>query len=271
MQKFKTWKWLSILCALIILLNFAPKHIFEVHTVNSSLSRSVYLWYYLPHNEGEQPLPMEKAKYKMNYDVLYAGGAEDKVIYLTFDDCPENDNIPKILDIMKKHNATGTFFMTENYIRKHPDVIRRIVCEGSLVSNHTAHHVLVTNLSFEKFQAELKSVEDAYFEVTGQQLLKYFRPPQGQFNEVTLDYTARLGYTTVFWSFRYKDWDVNNQPSEQEAYNMIMKETHPGMIILLHCQSKTNLKILDRIMTDWEAKGYTFETIDHAPDSYLPV
>lgn len=235
------------------------------------MSKTVYMWYYLPNEEGEQPQPMEKAEYIKNYDVLYVGAPEEKVIYLTFDDCPDNDNIPIILDTLKKHSATGAFFMTETYIRRHPDVINRIVSEGSLVCNHTANHVLVTNLSFEKFQAELKGVEDAYFEVTGKQLPKYFRPPQGQFNEVTLSYTEQLGYTTVFWSFRYTDWDVNNQISEQAAYNTIMNETHPGMIVLLHCQSKTNLKILDKIMTDWEAQGYIFETLDNAPNSYLPV
>ncbi len=271
MKKYQIWACLYSLVILVALLNLAAKGFFNARPVSSSMSQTVYSWYYLPHKEGQQPEPMEKAKYIRNYDALYVGAADEKIIYLTFDDCPNNDNIPTILDTLKKHHAGAAFFMTETYIRSHPDVIQRIVSEGSLVCNHTANHVLVTNLSFEKFQAELKGVEDAYFEVTGQQLPKYFRPPQGQFNEVTLSYTEQLGYTTVFWSFRYVDWEVNNQPSEQKAYDTIMGETHPGMIILLHSQSKTNVKILDKIMTDWESEGYTFKTLDDAPNSYLPI
>lgn len=221
-----------------------------------------FMWYYLPHDEEQQPKPMEKAGYIKDYDVLYVGNPDKKIIYLTFDDCPENGNIPSILDILEQHHAPASFFMTEVYIRKHPDVIRRIVGDGYLVCNHTSNHIRVTRLSFEKFKAELKGVEDAFREVTGKEIAKYFRPPQGAFNETSLSYTEEMGYTTVFWSFRYVDWEVNNQPSEDAAYKTIIKETHPGEIVLLHCQSKTNVCVLDRVMTTWEQQGYTFGSID---------
>jgi peptidoglycan-N-acetylmuramic acid deacetylase len=220
-----------------------------------------FMWYYLPHDEEEQPEPMEKAGYLKDYDVIYIGSPDRKVIYLTFDDCPENGNISSILDVLEEHHAPAAFFMTEVFIRKHPDVIRRIDGDGYLVCNHTAHHVSVTRLSFDKLKAEIKGVEDAFREVTGKELDKYFRPPQGKFNETSLSYTEELGYTTVFWSFRYTDWEVNNQPSEDAAYNTIMKETHPGEIVLLHCQSKTNVKVLDRVLDSWEQQGYTFGSI----------
>ena len=230
--------------------------------INSPISTAEYMWYYLPHESEMQPRPMEKAKYIQNYNVLYVGEPEDKAIYLTFDDCPENGNIPGILDILEKHNASAAFFMTEAYIRKHPDIIRRIVSDGNLVCNHTSHHISVTRLSFEKFKAELRGVEEAYSEVTGQELPKFFRPPQGKFTELTLSYAEQLGYTTVFWSFRYVDWVVTNQPSEDRAFTTIMSETHPGEIALLHSQSKTNLRVLDKVLTAWEEKGYIFKSLD---------
>ncbi len=217
-----------------------------------------YMWYYLPHDSNQQPLPMEKAPYIKNYNILYIGNADENKIYLTFDDCPDNENIPHILDILKDHHAVATFFMTEAYIRKHPDVIERIIGEGSLVGNHTAKHVSVTRLTFENFKAQLQGVEDAFYEITGKTMPKLFRPPQGLFSEQTLKYADELGYTTVFWSFRYTDWDVYNQPSKESAYKIIMSETHPGEIVLLHCQSKTNVSILDSVLTAWEEQGYTF-------------
>jgi peptidoglycan-N-acetylmuramic acid deacetylase len=230
------------------------------------VSADEFMWYYLPHKAEEPPEPMEKAGYLSDYDVLYLGDTSRKIIYLTFDDCPANGNIPVILDVLEAHGATATFFMTETYIRDHAGIICRIVSGGSLVCNHTAHHVSVSRVSFDKFKAELEGVEDAYREVTGEELPRFFRPPQGLFSEKTLSYAGQLGYTTVFWSFRYADWEVSRQPSEDDAFNTITSETHPGEIALLHCQSATNVRVLNRVMTAWEDAGYTFGSLgDIAP------
>ena len=121
-------------------------------------------------------------------------------------------------------------------------------------------------MTFEKFKAELAGVEDAYREATGEELPKFFRPPQGLFSEKTLSYAKELGYTTVFWSFRYEDWDLCNQPSDEKAYATIIGETHPGEIALLHAQSSANVRVLDRVLTAWEEAGYTFGSLcDIAP------
>jgi len=230
-------------------------------------ARAVYMWYYLPHERGRQPEPMEKARYLKEYiknrDVYYVGSADENAIYLTFDDCPGNGNIPALLDILDRHSAPAAFFMTAEYIEKNPDVIRRIVSGGRLVCNHTANHVSVTRLSGAGLLRELKGVEDAYRSVTGTELPKYFRPPQGCFDESTLKLTREAGYVTVFWSFEYGDWDANNRPSEQLAYETVIKATHPGEIALFHCQSDINVKILDRVLTEWEREGYSFKSLDH--------
>jgi peptidoglycan-N-acetylmuramic acid deacetylase len=230
-------------------------------------SQPEYMWYYLPHEQGMQPEPMEKAPYLKdhikNHDVYYAGSPLEKVIYITFDDCPSNGNIPAILGVLEKHNATAAFFMTEKYIENYPDVIKRITDDGCLICNHTADHICVTRITLSKFESELKGVEDAFKKATGRELQRYFRPPQGMFNEDSLDYTQQLGYITVLWSFRYTDWDVANQPSESSAIKTILKETHPGEIALLHCQSKTNVKILDSVLDAWEELGYSFKSLDY--------
>lgn len=224
-------------------------------------SADEFMWYYLPHGHNEPAKPMEKAGYLNDYYVLYLGDTTQKIIYLTFDDCPENGNIPAILDVLEAHGAPAAFFMNEAYIREHPDVIKRIAEGGRLVCNHTAHHVSMSHISFEKLKSELKGVEDAYREVTGEELPRFFRPPQGLFSETTLSYAQELGYTTVFWSFEYVDWERYNQPSESAAFEKIISETHPGEIALLHCQSATNVHVLDHVLTAWEEAGYCFGSL----------
>jgi len=229
-------------------------------------STDEFMWYYLPHAADQPPKPMEKAGYISDYDVLYLGDTGGKVIYLTFDDCPDNGNIPAILDVLEAHGATAAFFMNEAYIRDNPEVIQRIAGGGCLVCNHTAHHISMSHIAFEKFRAELKGVEDAYRDVTGEELPKFFRPPQGLFSETTLSYAQQLGYTTVFWSFRYTDWEVYSQPSDDTAFETIISETHPGEIALLHCQSRANVHVLDHVLTAWEEAGYRFGSLyDIAP------
>lgn len=251
---------LMFLCAALVL-TICARLLPEGQTVYAD----EFMWYYLPHDTDVPPQPMEKAAYISDYNVLYLGDTTQKVIYLTFDDCPNNDNIPEILDILDAHGATAAFFMNEAYILSHPDVICRIAESGSIVGNHTAHHIGMSRVTFEKFKSELAGVEDAYREATGEELPKYFRPPQGLFSEKTLSYAEELGYTTVFWSFRYEDWNLSNQPSDDRAFNTIMAETHPGEIALLHAQSPANLHVLDRVLTAWEEAGYTFGSLRDIP------
>jgi peptidoglycan-N-acetylmuramic acid deacetylase len=254
---------LFLILTFFVLILFLFNNTFQYLPVsNIGLSTKVYSWYYEPHETGMQPLPMKRAEYIINYNYLYAGDPKEKIIYLTFDDSPNGGNIPEILDILKKHNACASFFMNEGYIRKNPDVINRLIDEGSIVCNHTSNHVVSANLSIESLEEELKGVENAYRDVTGLELPKYFRPPEGKFNEVLLCNLNKLGYTAVFWSFDYVDWKLNKQPRQEEAFELMINSTHPGEILLLHTQSETNVNILDRIITAWEEQGYTFGTVD---------
>ena len=88
----------------------------------------------------------------------------------------------------------------------------------------------------------------------------YFRFPEGVFSEQTLAVAAKLGYRSVFWSFAYADWDVDNPPDESEAFERITSSTHEGEIMLLHAVSKTNADILPRVIDDIRNQGYEFTT-----------
>ncbi len=191
-----------------------------------------------------------------------AADAADPVIYLTFDAGYENGNVARILDVLKKHNAPGAFFILSHLIRAEPDLVRRMAEEGHAVCNHSANHHDMTTLDADTFRAELDDLAALYRETTGMELAPYFRPPEGKFNETVLRRSQDAGYKTVFWSFAYADWDNENQPEPESAIRNILDHTHNGMVLLLHPTSATNAAILDRLLCAWEEQGYRFGTLD---------
>ena len=114
----------------------------------------------------------------------------------------------------------------------------------------------------EAFAEEVQSVEKMYKETTGQEMVKYYRPPQGKYSENNLKMAQELGYKTFFWSLAYVDWYQDNQPSKEEAFDKLLTRIHPGAIVLLHSTSSTNAAILDELLTKWEEMGYTFNSLD---------
>ena len=71
-----------------------------------------------------------------------------------------------------------------------------------------------------------------------------------------------LGYRTVFWSLAYVDWNNDNQPTAEQAYDKLLPRIHNGAVVLLHSTSRTNAEILDDLLTKWENMGYTFGTLE---------
>lgn len=236
----------------------------KTQVLNPSSSTTEYNWYFNPRNDGKQPTPIKEASFFNKYNAFYVGKESEKVLYLTFDAGYESGNTEKILDTLKKHNAPAAFFVVDHYIRTNPEMIKRMVNEGHLVCNHSkSHPSMATITDFNKFKSEITTVEDSYKEIIGKEMPKYFRPPMGKFSELSLKYTQDLGYNTIFWSFAYVDWLENNQPSHEDAKEKIYSRTHPGAILLLHPNSKTNADILDEVITHWEKEGYSLKSLDY--------
>ena len=213
--------------------------------------------------DGEPPIANTSMEELAKFNAYYAQNTTEKVLYLTFDAGFENGNTPIILDALKKHSAPATFFVVGTYIESNPDLIKRMEKEGHIVGNHTYHHPDMTKLSsLSAFEKELKDVENAYTNVTGKEMTKFYRPPQGKYNENNLQMAKDLGYHTFFWSLAYVDWQENNQPTKEEAFDKLLTRVHPGAIVLLHSTSKTNGEILDELLTKWEEMGYQFKSLD---------
>ena len=222
-------------------------------------------WYFSKPGNNERPTVLD-GKYNDILDengTIYLAPVGEKKIYLTFDAGYSNENLEKILDVLVAHNAPAVFFILPGIIKNSPDVVEKMINSGFTLGNHSTHHGDMSKITdIETFKAELEGLEDIYREFSGQELSKFFRPPEGAFSVKTLEMAKELGYTPVFWSYAYADWDNNSQPDPERAKTALLNAAHDGMVLLLHPTSATNALILDSVLTGLEEMGYTFGDIN---------
>ena len=224
-------------------------------------------WYIKHSGNNTPPVCDSTFSYFENYDVYYIDPKaeetpEEKVVYLTFDAGYENGNVAKTLDILKEEGVPSAFFILQNMVYKSQDLLVRMVEEGHLICNHTAHHKNMAKASKEEFIKELSEMEEVYKKATGKDLAKFFRPPEGNFVEENLAWAEEMGYTTVLWSYAYPDWDNDKQPSPEYAKNKLYENIHDGAIILLHPTSSTNVQILRDVIRTLKSQGYRFASLN---------
>ena len=213
--------------------------------------------------EGAPPIGNAGKDQLKVYDAAYIGNPAKKVLYLTFDAGYENGSTEKILDILRQQQVPAAFFLVGNYLEKNADLVRRMVEEGHIVGNHTMHHYDMSKLTDQaSFEKELKDLEALFREITGKEMPKYYRPPQGLYSEENLKMAKDLGYKTVFWSLAYVDWNNDHQPSREEALGKLLPRTHPGAVVLLHSTSKTNAEVLEELIGKWKEEGYSFGNVE---------
>ncbi|TVY09805.1 delta-lactam-biosynthetic de-N-acetylase [Paenibacillus cremeus] len=196
------------------------------------------------------------------HGAIFMGDTSKQELYLTFDNGYENGYTARILDTLKAKQVPAIFFVTGHYIKEQPELLKRMVAEGHLIGNHSWSHPDMSQIPAAKMKDELDKVKEQVIQITGQKEVRYLRPPRGIFSERVLQVSGDLGYTNVFWSVAYKDWDTKAQRGGGYAYEQVMGQLHPGAVILLHSVSKDNTEALGRIIDDARAKGYEFKSLD---------
>lgn len=196
------------------------------------------------------------------HDAVFLGNTEAKELYLTFDNGYENGYTARVLDVLKDKQVPAAFFVTGHYIKDQPELLKRMVDEGHTVGNHSWSHPDLSATPESRIAEELDKVKAGVAEVTGQKEMRYLRPPRGIFNDRLLGAAKQLGYTSVFWSVAYKDWETDHQKGAQYAYDKVMSQLHPGAVLLLHSVSRDNAEALGRIIDDARKLGFTFKSLD---------
>jgi len=225
----------------------------------ADLDGTYYAWYNIRNSSHTTPgIPSNIVPWLPLYNGIYVGDTSKRIFYFTFDCGSVTGYSDKIMDVLAARGIKATFFVTKPYITKNPDIVRRMVREGHIVANHTDTHTGLPYLSDMEIRQELQSVEDEFTRVTGKNMVNCVRPPVGGYSEKSLWITSHLGYKTVFWSIAYKDYDMENQPTYEEAMAIVKNNHHNGAILLLHAASQTNAYALNDMINYLKGEGYSF-------------
>ena len=210
-------------------------------------------------NAKNQPLGAVNAQQSFGQYNAWFLAKESPVVYLTIDEGYENGYTGKILDVLKEKQCPAVFFVTMDYVKKNPALIRRMIDEGHVVGNHTVNHPAkgMPSLSIDKQAEEIMALH-RYVKEHFDYEMYLFRYPAGVYSPQSLALVQQLGYRSVFWSFAYRDWVTDDQPEPKAALQTVTKKLHPGAIYLLHAVSSTNTQIMGDFIDEARAQGYVF-------------
>ena len=205
-------------------------------------------------------ISVNNQKFYEKYGAICLDTSNKKVIYLTFDCGYENGCTEKILDTLKEKKVPAAFFVTLPNVKDNPEIIARMINEGHIVGNHSDTHPNFSKIDRTQMVKEIENLDNYLREHFGYSS-PFFRFPEGACSENALELVQSIGYTSVFWSSAYADWDVNNPKGKQYAFNTVTARLHPGCILLLHAVSQDNANALADIIDYAKAQGYEFKAL----------
>ena len=175
-------------------------------------------------------------------------------VFLTFDDGPNPEITPWVLDYLKEKNIQATFFCVGSNIKRYPELFQRIKAEGHSVGNHTMNHDKGTKVSFQHYKESISETK----KLVGNNL---FRPPYGRIN-AWKSYQLSKEYKLIMWSWLSYDFD----PSIEIflILEKAKKQIKAGDILVLHDNPKVTDRVkelLPKLVEIIEQKGLKFEKI----------
>lgn len=151
-------------------------------------------------------------------------------VALTFDDGPDPHWTPALLQVLRAHDASATFFMLGTSVRRHPDIARHVAAAGGEVALHGLDHRRTTRLGAREFDRSIRAGRRVVEEATGA-TVRWYRPPYGAQNPTTWALTRRAGLTPVMWDATFWDWRVLPQ---EERVAKALSTARAGSIMLAH-------------------------------------
>ena len=173
-------------------------------------------------------------------------------VSITFDDGPNPEFTPKVLQLLEAYGAKATFFCIGKQVEYHPDIVLQILAKGHSIGNHTySHSKSFGFFSSEQVKAELKKTKACIKKLTNIQM-KLYRPAFGVTNPQIEKAVKHLGLQSIGWSVRSLD---TTSRSEVEILNRITTKIVKGDIILLHDTSDKTVAVLERLLVFLQHKN----------------
>lgn len=223
----------------------------------------------LPVTQTLQRVSPETREYwKGSADIVWRINTKDKMIALTFDDGPSPTFTPQILDILKKNNVKGTFFVIAHEAEKYPDIVHRTVYEGHEIGNHTYNHKYLNRFTGDELKKEMVLAETAIIKAAGVKP-KLFRPPGGYFNENIVTVSKKLGYKVIIWSWEQQPVDWAN-PGEGAIIKRVLKNAASGNIVVFHDRGgnrSQTVQALQPVIDGLKEKGFKMVTVSEMLDN----
>jgi probable sporulation protein (polysaccharide deacetylase family) len=182
---------------------------------------------------------------------IYRGHPDKPMVAFLINVAWGNEYIPKMLDILKKHNVKATFFLEGRWVKNHPDMAKMIVDAGHEIGNHSYSHPDFKSLDNEKIRKELVKTNEIIEATTGVKC-KWFAPPSGSYRDDVVKIAADLDMKTIMWSVDTIDWQ---KPSPSVIVRRVMSKVHPGAMILMHPTLST-AEALEPLIISIQQKEY---------------
>ena len=186
---------------------------------------------------------------------IYSVETPSNAVSITFDCAWGADDIPAILETLKKENVKATFFMVGQWAEKFPDAVRLIAKDGHDIGNHGYSHLRMSSIGKEKCKSEIVFCNQKLEEISGVKV-NLFRPPYGDYNNTVVDTCNELECYPIQWNVDSLDW--KKEMSRDAILDRILKRTKSGSIILFHNDTQYTSQLLPNIITELKAKGLGF-------------
>ena len=177
----------------------------------------------------------------------------ENVVYLTFDDGPDAEQTPQVLDVLKRNNATATFFCIGSRIAGNESLLKRMADEGHQIGIHSFSHANGFPLYGRgRMIADIRQCQQAIEQATGS-TTTLFRPPFGVTNPTIGKVVKSLNLKTIGWTIRTYD---TNRCSDEKIIRRISRQLRPGAIILLHDRLPQSAERLQMVIDTVKKAGY---------------
>ncbi|MDH7577084.1 MAG: polysaccharide deacetylase family protein [Bacillota bacterium] len=183
---------------------------------------------------------------------IYAVDTKEKKVAISFDAAWGADYTPRLLEILRENKLKTTFFLTGIWVKKYPEMVKRIAAEGHELGNHSSTHPHCAALSQEEFKKELLENEEMIYQLTGKRT-RLFRPPFGEYSNDVIKTARGLGYEVIQWSVDSLDWQ---EAGAEVMVDRVLNNIQPGAIVLFHNNARYTTEALPIIIKELQKLGY---------------